>query len=105
MDILIYQVFIPIAALVAIKMVLTSLIDFVKGYWVSGKPNEWVLIMRNGEMVKAGIGLCTLRSPYDQVATFPARVYKVDFTTEQVTNEMQGVRVSGMLVWSINRVG
>jgi len=56
-------------------------------------------------MVRAGIGLKTFKGPFDQVATFPARVHKVDFRTEQVTNEMAGVAVSGMLVWGINRVG
>jgi hypothetical protein len=32
-------------------------------------------------------------------------VNKVTFETEQVTSEMQGVRVTGMLVWSIYRKG
>ena len=39
------------------------------------------------------------------MATFPAKVYKVSFDSEQVTSETQGVRVSGMLVWTVNRVG
>jgi flotillin len=37
------------------------------------------------------------------VARFPSKVNKVTFSTEQVTKEMQGVKVSGMLVWSIRR--
>jgi len=32
-------------------------------------------------------------------------VHKVDFRTEAVTNEVAGVAVSGMLVWTINRSG
>ena len=35
--------------------------------------------MNNGKMVKAGIGLRTWKGPFDQVATFPAKVYKVNF--------------------------
>lgn len=77
----------------------------MKQLWVDGKANEWVLVMRNGEMIKAGIGLRCFKGPFDQVATFPAKIHKVAFETEQVTNEMQGVKVSGMLVWSINRIG
>lgn len=73
--------------------------------FVDGKPNEWVLIMRNGKMVKAAVGMRCFKGPFDQVARFPAKIYKVDFTTEQVTNEMQGVRVCGMLVWTVNRIG
>ncbi len=61
--------------------------------------------MRNGAMVQAAVGLRCFRGPFDQVARFPAKIYKVSFETEQVTNEMQGVRVSGMLVWTVNRIG
>lgn len=86
-------------------MVITIGISYLKSIWVEGKPNEWVLLMRNGEMVKAAIGLRCFRGPFDQVATFPAKIYKVNFEAEQVTSEMQGVRVSGMLVWTVNRVG
>jgi len=73
--------------------------------YVEGKPNEWVLILNNGKLKSKGIGMSTFISPFDQVATFPAQVYKVDFKSEQVTSEMQGVSVSGMIVWSINRQG
>lgn len=70
---------------------------------VSGKANEWVLILNNGKMKQCGIGLTCFKGPFDQVARFPSRVNKVEFSTEQVTKEMQGVKVTGMLVWSINR--
>lgn len=102
---LVYNVVIPIAVILAVKMGLEKVCAYLKTLWVAGRPNDWVLIMNNGKMVKAGVGLCTFKSPFDQVATFPARVYKVEFTTEQVTNEMQGVRVCGMLVWTVNRIG
>lgn len=70
---------------------------------VSGKANEWVLILNNGKMKKCGVGLTCFKGPYDQVARFPSQVNKIEFSTEQVTKEMQGVKVTGMLVWSINR--
>merc|ERR1712226_110974 len=88
-----------------LTMAARMLSQYAAKLWVCGKPDEWVLILRSGEMVRAGIGLKTFKGPFDQVATFPARVHKVDFRTEQVTNEMAGVAVSGMLVWGINRVG
>jgi regulator of protease activity HflC (stomatin/prohibitin superfamily) len=61
--------------------------------------------MSNGVLKKTGIGLASFKGPYDQVAKFPARVFKAAFTTEQVTLEMQGIKISGMLIWTINRVG
>lgn len=103
-DILFYVV-IPIAVIMGAQKGVVALRDYMKTLWVEGKPNEWVLIMRNGEMVRAAIGLRCFRGPFDQVARFPARIYKVSFDAEQVTSEMQGVRVSGMLVWTVNRRG
>ena len=102
---LIWTCLIPVAVLYATKIVLEKLTDFMKTLWIEGAPNEWVIIMRNGKMVKAGIGLKTFKGPFDQVAKYPARVHRVQFSTEQITKEMQGVRVSGMLVWTILNTG
>lgn len=102
---LIYSVVIPIAVIYAVKAAITAAVSYLKSLWVEGLANQWVLIMRNGEMVRAAIGLRCFKGPFDQVATFPAKIYKVNFCAEQVTSEMQGVRVSGMLVWTVNRIG
>ena len=83
-------------------------VDFqthLSSIWVDGKPNEWVLLMNNGEMKKAAVGYRGFKLPFDQVATFPSKLHQAHFETEQITQEMAGVRVSGMLVWGINRIG
>ena len=67
------------------------------------KPNEWVVIIRNGEQQQAGIGLSCYKTPWDSVAVFPSRNVKVEVKTEQVTKEMQGIGVSTMLEWTIDR--
>lgn len=96
---------IPLAVLLATVRGLTTAFDYLKTLYVSGSANEWVLIMKNGEMSRAGVGLTCFKGPFDQVAKFPSRVNKVEFNTQQVTKEMQGVSVSGIIVWSINRNG
>lgn len=70
---------------------------------MQGGANEWVVIMRNGEMQRAGIGLACFRGIFDQVGIFPSKVNKVNFSTQQVTKEMSGLEVSIMIVWSIYR--
>ena len=70
---------------------------------VSSLPNEWMLIIRKGEMVRAGVGLSCFKGPFDQVAKFPSKINRVSFMSEQMSKERQGVRVSGTLVWVINR--
>jgi len=102
---IIWELAIPLTVVMILARAGKMLSAYMSTLWVAGKPDEWVLVMRSGEMVQAGIGLKCFKGPFDQVATFPARVHKVDFRTEQVTNEMAGVAVSGMLVWGINRVG
>lgn len=68
-----------------------------------GDPNQWVVIMRDGEQINAGIGLNCYKSPWDSVAIFPSRLVKVEVKTEQVTVEMQGIGVSSMIEWTVDR--
>lgn len=79
--------------------------ELAKKYWVEGKANEWILVIRNGKLVKKGVGMATLTLPGDQVVKFPTMIGQVNFIAEQVSSEMQGVRVTGMLIWSIHREG
>ena len=54
---------------------------YVGTLYVEGKPNEWVVIMCNGELKKAGIGLSGFIGPFDQVAIFPSKLTKVEIRT------------------------
>ena len=72
---------------------------------VSGNANQWVVIVNNGVMKQAGVGLSCMISPGDTVAIFPSKVNKVSFSTQQVTNEMSGLEVSAMICWTINKMG
>ena len=87
-DKIIWTCLFRIAILYAIKIGMEKLADFMKTLWIEGLPNEWVIIMRNGKMVKAGIGLKTFKGPFDQVAKFPSRTHRVEFSTESITKEM-----------------
>jgi flotillin len=70
---------------------------------VVAKPNEWLLVIANGEMVKAGIGLRAFRGLNQQVVRFPSAIQKVQFNAQQVTQEMQGIEVSGFVIWVVFR--
>lgn len=72
-------------------------------YWIEAQPNEWLLVVRNGELLKCNVGLATWIWPGDAAVKFPSQLNKLHFTAEQVTAEMQGVEVKGMLVWQIHR--
>lgn len=71
---------------------------------VSANPNEWLLVISGGELKSAGVGTTAVLGPFDKAVVFPAAIRKVEFTAQQVSKEMQGIEVSGFLVWAVNRV-
>lgn len=70
---------------------------------VVAKPNEWLLVIKNGKMKNAGIGIQAMKGWKTQVVTFPSMIHKVQFQAQQVTREMQGIQVSGFVVWVVYR--
>jgi len=52
----------------------------------------------------SGVGINRWKLPFfDQTVKFPSLVHQVNFTAEQVSAEMQGIMVNGMIIWSILR--
>ena len=62
---------------------------FQKG-WTESKPNEWLLVLRNGKMVKAGVGVKTYKWFWNTIVKFPSKLERVFFKANNVTIEMQG---------------
>lgn len=77
---------------------------FAKSKWVESQPDEWLLVVRDGKLVKAGIGLKTFIGFTDTVVRFPSRLEKVYFSANNVTKEMQGVEIHGVAFWSVYRL-
>lgn len=75
----------------------------LKHHWVESQPNEWLLVIRNGVLVKAGVGLKTFVGISDTVVRFPSKVEKVEFRANNVTKEMSGVIITGFAFWSVFR--
>jgi hypothetical protein len=48
--------------------------EFVKNYWKVAKPEEYMIVLRGGEMIMAGVGLKTFIYPGDTCITYPSRV-------------------------------
>merc|ERR1712093_275980 len=72
---------------------------------VGSLPNEWLIVIRNGEQRLAGVGLKAWVWPLETCVTFPSVLTKVSFEAMQTTKEMQGVKVSGFAVFSVLRTG
>lgn len=93
----------PLLAAYFLYHLVKQIYTFVMSQWVQGGPNEWVIIMRDGEQRHAGIGLSCFKSPFEQVAIFPSQLVKLDVKSQQCTKEMQGIEVSSHVEWTVDR--
>jgi hypothetical protein len=84
---------VPLVVMLLLGQICYNLYKFVLSLQVTGKANEWVVVINNGVMKQAGIGLSVMREPNDLVAIFPTKVNKVVLNVEQITDEMQGLKV------------
>ena len=63
-----------------------------------------MIVIRDGKLKQCGIGLQTFVNPfYDSVAKFPSSVRKVHFSAQQVSKEIQGIEITGVVLWSVHR--
>lgn len=69
----------------------------------TSEPNEWMLVIEDGEQSRASVGLRHFRTLMQTCVRFPSSMQDVTFEAEQVTKEVQGVRIKGFATWTIFR--
>ncbi len=69
--------------------------------WLSAQPDEWLLRVRNGKVVEAGVGIFIWRRPGDVIARFSSTIQRVRFSAEALTAEHLAVVVDGFILWSV----
>ena len=69
------------------------------------KPNEWLLLIRNGRLVRAGVGIYLIRRPGDVVARFTATIQRVRFQVRALSRDRLPVTVEGFLLWAVAEAG
>jgi len=67
------------------------------------EPNQWLLVIEEGEQKRAAVGLQHFRTMMQTVVQFPSAMQNVTFEAEQVTKEIQGVQVKGFATWTVFR--
>lgn len=55
----------PLTAMLILGYITYNAYKYVMSLSVTGKPNEWVVLINNGEQKVAGIGLSCFKSPND----------------------------------------
>ena len=69
--------------------------------WVQASPTEHLIHFRRGRVIRQGLGLGSLRLPHDYICIVPCTANTLTFTADQITQENQGVEVTGFAVWRI----
>lgn len=99
-----FTTFAHILGLILSTLLVFAVGTLIRGRFVKCEPNEWMIVLRNGKPKKMGIGISGWIGWYDVVVKFPSQINKVSFSMAQVTNENQGVQLTGVLLWSIYRI-
>lgn len=69
--------------------------------YVKASPSDYIIVFKNGRIVKEGRGLRFFNTPSLQYVIIPACVNNITFTADQITKENQGVEVSGFTIWKV----
>lgn len=74
-------------------------------FYVAAQPDEWLLCIRNGRLVKAGVGISLWRRPGDVVVRFTSTVQRVGFSARALSREHLLVSIDGFILWSVSAQG
>lgn len=71
--------------------------------FVSAKPSEYLICLKNGKINsrRSGQGTTVFKYPWESIAIVPTSLQQVDFVADQVTLEKIGVSVTGLAVYRI----
>jgi hypothetical protein len=91
----------------ALATVAVALLGFaaLKHVFVFGQPDEWLLLIRGGKLVRAGIGITALRLPGDSVVRFSSTLQRVAFQAEARSAEHVPLIVEGFALWTVRGEG
>ena len=73
--------------------------------WRVSAPDEWLLQVRDGKLVRAGVGISVLRLPGDVLARFSSTLQRVTFAASGASRDQVPIAVDGFLLWSVDPDG
>ena len=91
-----------IVTLIIITTVSIALAVLIYTRFVTAQPDEWLLRIRRGVVLDAGIGVRLWRWPGDLVARFSSTMQRIGFSVEVLSAERLSVRLEGFLFWSVS---
>lgn len=64
----------PVWGICGLAVAISSAGIYLSRRLEEAEPNEWLLVIRHGKLVKAGVGLKTFAGPADAIVRFPSKV-------------------------------
>jgi regulator of protease activity HflC (stomatin/prohibitin superfamily) len=95
----------PLALVLLALGAVTLLTVALARSFVIAQPDEWLLCIRNGRLVQAGIGISLWRLPGDVVARFTSTMQRVGFSVGALSKERLRVSIEGFVLWSVSADG
>src|SRR3954465_1035471 len=74
-------------------------------WYHAAQPDEWLLSIRNGRLLRAGVGISLWRRPGDVVVRFTSTVQRVGFSVIALSRERLHVAPDGFILWSVSPDG
>ena len=74
-------------------------------WYYAAQPDEWLLCIRNGRLVKAGVGISLWRRPGEVVVRFTSTVQRVSFSVSALSRERVPTLLEGFVFWSVSPQG
>lgn len=72
---------------------------------VVAQPDEWLLHIRDGRLLRTGVGVVAWRRPGDVVARFTSTLQRVRFEVQALSADGVEVALEGFLLWTVDPEG
>lgn len=82
-----------------------SLALYIRRSILVAQPDEWLLRIRDGRLIEAGVGISLIRRPGDVVTRFSSTVQRVAFSGEAVSRDRLTVALEGFILWTVASEG
>jgi SPFH domain / Band 7 family len=73
--------------------------------FAAGAPDEWLLLIRGGKLIRAGIGIFVVRLPGDSIVRFSSTLQRVAFQVECRSAEHITLTIDGFALWNVIEEG
>ena len=73
--------------------------------WSVARPDEWLLQIRDGRMIRAGVGISIWRRPGDVLVRYSSAIQRATFSAIAPSRDQVPFAVEGFALWTVQSAG